>query len=244
MEFETSVIIPTLDDAEVLDSVLEGLNSVIVGTGAAVEVLVVDAGSRDTTLDVAGQLAERYPLLHLRLLVQDASYAGIGTVVRLGVAYARGRYCVIVMPDKRVPLRMMPELVEKLRDGADLALISRYEPDSDNAATPQRFKLYQRLYRLVTRLLLNVDIPDSTFGFRAFSRAYVSALGLSSRSFAVFPEITFKVLLSGGAIARVRGSNTTPTLHSQAKFRLNNEVGGYGLVLLRAGLHRRGIRWF
>ena len=52
--------------------------------------IVVDAGSRDGTLAIAGELADRYPLLHMRILVQDRASSGFGSVVRLGMAYAAG----------------------------------------------------------------------------------------------------------------------------------------------------------
>jgi hypothetical protein len=61
----------------------------------------------------------------------------------------------------------------------------------------------------------------------------------------VCSEITFKVLLAGGRTVRVRGVPTGPMVSEQQKFRLGNELGGYGLTLMRAALHRRlGIRWF
>ncbi len=70
------------------------------------------------------------------------------------------------------------------------------------------------------------------------------ALGLTARSMAVCPEITFKVLLAGGSVGRVPGAQSGPTLQTQAKFRLENELCGYGVTLSRAALHRVGIRWF
>ena len=57
--------------------------------------LIVDAGSTDGTLEVAGELADRLPLLHMRVLVQDRRQAGFGDLLRLGVAYANGRFCVV-----------------------------------------------------------------------------------------------------------------------------------------------------
>ncbi len=109
---------------------------------------------------------------------------------------------------------------------------------------PRRFHVYQDVYRRAIRLALGVDIPDSTYGFRAFNRTFVTALGMTAHSFAVCPEITFKVLLGGGRVERVPGAQTGPMYADQPKFRLRNELGGYALTLLRAALHRAGVRWF
>ena len=246
MSVETSVIIPTLDDAPTLGATIEKLNQVLAASGSAAEVLVVDAGSRDATLELAGEVADRYPLLHMRLLEQDRSQSGFGSVLRLGMAYAQGRFCVIVMPDARDPLELVPEMVKELRGGAHLVLCSRYEESSRRSPIRSgRFALYQSAYRRAIRLLLGVDIPDSTYGFRAFNRTFVQALGITGRRMSVCPEITFKVLLAGGKTVRVPGAPTGPMVREQQKFQFGNELGGYGVTLMRAAMHRRlGIRWF
>ncbi len=246
MSVETSIVVPTLDHAATLGPTLERLNHVIAASGAAAEVLVVDAGSHDGTLEVAAELADRYPLLHLRLLVQDRGQSGFGTVLRLGMAYATGRFVVVVMPDARDPLELIPKMLAELRSGAHLVLCSRYG-DGDGeveSGVPRRFVLYQSLYRRAIRLLLGVDVPDSTYGFRAFSRTFVQALGITGRRFAVCSEITFKVMLAGGKTVRVQGAQTGPMVREQSRFRLGHELAGYARTLARASLHRLGLRWF
>jgi dolichol-phosphate mannosyltransferase len=241
---ESSILVPTLDDAATLGTTVESLNRVVAVTGTAAEVLIVDAGSRDGTLELAAALADRYPLLHMRVLVQERAHSGFGSTVRLGVAYAQGRFCAIVMPDARDPLEILPEMLKKLRSGSHLVLCSRYDAPDGERAVPGRFVTYQRVYRRAIRLLLGYDIADSTYGFRAFNRTFVQALGLTSHSFAICPEITFKVMLAGGQVDRVPGAQTGPMYTDQSKFRLRNELGGYALTLVRAGLHRAGLRWF
>jgi hypothetical protein len=166
--------------------------------------------------------------------------------VRLGIAYAQGRFCVLVMPDARDPLEVMPKMLTELRGGAHLVLCSRYEGGPAISATtvPARFRAYQAVYRRAIRMLLGFDIPDSTYGFRAFHRTFVTALGLSANRFAVCPEITFKVMLAHGTVVRVPGAQSGPTVRAQSKFRLRNELAGYALTLARASLHRVGLHWF
>jgi glycosyltransferase involved in cell wall biosynthesis len=242
---ETSIVIPTLDHASTIGPTFERLNRVVAASSSATEVLIVDAGSRDETLEIAAELADCYPLLHTRLLVQDREQAGFGTVLRLGMAYATGRFIVVVMPDARDPLELIPKMVAELRSGAHLVLCSRY---GDNAlpagGVPRRFAVYQSLYRRAIRTLLGVDIPDSTYGFRAFSRTFVQALGITGRRFSVCSEITFKVILAGGRTAWIQGAQSGPMVSEQSRFRLGNELAGYAGTLGRAALHRAGLRWF
>jgi glycosyltransferase involved in cell wall biosynthesis len=244
VSFESSIIIPTLDDAATLAATVERLNRVVASTGAAAEVLIVDAGSQDETLAEASRLADRYPLLHIRVLIRDQARAGFGSLVRLGVAYAQGRFCVLVMPDARDPLDLIPKMIGDLRGGTDLVLCSRFEGGRASANLPRRFVAYQAIYHRAIRLLLGLDIPDSTYGFRAFNRTFVQALGLTARRMSVCSEITFKVVLAGGKMSRVNGGPTGPMVREQSKFRLGNELGGYALVLARARLHTLGLSWF
>jgi glycosyltransferase involved in cell wall biosynthesis len=242
---ETSVIVPTLDDEATLGRTIEQLNTVMARVGAPAELVVVDVGSRDRTLEVAAELADRFSLLHMRVLVQDREHqSGFGTALRLGLAYSDGRFCVLLMPDARDPLELIPTMLKELRDGAHLVLCSRYEEGGRIANLPRRFVIYQSIYRRAIRVLLGMDIPDSTYGFRAFNRTFVQALGISARGFAVCPEITFKVLLAGGRTERVQGVPTGPMLREQSKFRFGHEMGGYVATVLRAALHRLGVRWF
>jgi hypothetical protein len=148
------------------------------------------------------------------------------------------------MPDARDPLELIPKMVAELRAGAHLVLCSRYEGTDGRVNVPRRFVLYQTVYRRAVRLLLGVDIPDSTYGFRAFNRTFVQALGLTARRMSVCSEITFKVVLAGGKMTRVPGAPTGPMVRQQSKFRLHNELGGYALTLARARLHRLGLTWF
>jgi dolichol-phosphate mannosyltransferase len=243
---ESSILVPTLDDVGTLRTTVEQLNRVVAASGASAEVIVVDAGSHDGTLELAAELADRFPMLHVRILVQDRAHAGFGSVVRLGIAYAEGRFCAIVMPDGRDPLDVLPAMLKELRGGAHLVLCSRYEDGAGRTDVniPARFRAYQAVYRRAIRLLLGYDIPDSTYGFRAFHRTFVTALGLTAHSMAVCPEITFKVMLARGKVVRVQGAQTGPMVQAHSKFSLPNELLGYASTLIRASLHRAGLRWF
>ena len=232
MSVETSVVIPTLDDAA--DAVLRLSNA---STACSPRSARPPRCSSSTPAAATAPWRRPqssltvYPLLHIRVLVQDRARSGFGSLVRLGVAYSQGRFCVIVMPDARDPLELIPKMITELRRGAHLVLCSRYEEAVADANVPWRFRAYQTAYRRGVKLLLRVDIPDSTYGFRAFNRTFVQALGSSGRRMSVCSEITFKVLLAGGVTTRVAGAQAGPMLREQSKFRLGNELGGYALTL-------------
>jgi glycosyltransferase involved in cell wall biosynthesis len=229
----------------VLCDTVDRLDGVIAQAMLPTEVLVIDGGSTDDTPAVAAELAGKYPGMHLRVLQRARPQArlGFGTLVRYGLAYSTSRYCALVAADGSDPLDLLPKLVAELRAGNQLAICSRYV-ESSGVGIEARFRVYQHVYRAAVKTLLSTTITDSTNGFRVFDRKYVQALGLSSNRFSVCPEITFKVLLSGGKVAFVPGQPQTRPGQVAPKFALPHEILGYAHVLGRAGLHRLGISWF
>jgi glycosyltransferase involved in cell wall biosynthesis len=239
------VIVPVRNDALTLPAAMRDLDGVIAQASIFAEVLVVDDGSDDDTVAVVSSLAGLYPNLHVRIFVRDAIRLSFGGLIRFGMAQASGRYCAIVSGDGTDPVRLLPEMLKRLRDGATMVVCSRYIREEDRSRVGRRYRVYQRIYRAVARTLLGQDVTDSTFGFRAFNRQYIQAVGTSANRFSIFPEMTFKVLESGGTIEYLSGAPQPVGVGGSEKFKLPNEVVGYAAVLGRAALHRTGIlRWF
>jgi glycosyltransferase involved in cell wall biosynthesis len=241
---ELSVVIATKNDANVLERCLASLHTVVLPAAISAEVLIVDDSSSDETVQVAAELSQRYPEVHMRVLQRSRANPGFGALVRYGIAHATGRYCVLVAPDGTDPVELIPAMVAELRVGKQMVICSRYLTSAGGASVSRRYRLYQRVYRRAIRLLLGREITDSTNGFRAFDRVFMQAIGLSSNRFSVCPEMTFKTILAGGQIGYLAGQPLPAPGAGSEKFKLSNEIAGYAAVLVRAFLHRAGLRWF
>ena len=244
MSFETSVVIPTLDDAATLPATVERLNRVIASTSAAAEVLIVDAGSQDGTLSTAAELADRYPLLHMRVLVRERARSGFGSLVRLGVAYAQGRFCVLVMPDARDPLELIPKMLTRapgrgaprpvpaLRGGGS-------PPTSRGGSSSTRRSTGGR-----SSCCWGWTFPDSTYGFRAFNRTFVQALGLTAGACPCARRSHSRCCWPG-EIGQVPGGPTGPDAARAVEIpSWATSSAGTCSPSLRARLHRLGVGWF
>jgi glycosyltransferase involved in cell wall biosynthesis len=239
------VIVPARNDADTLPRAIHDLDRVIAQASIFADVLVIDESSEDRTLAVAEELAERYPNLHLRIFTRELMRPSFGGLIRFGMAHSSGRYCAVVSADGTDPVQLLPEMLKLLRGGATMTICSRYIRPEDTRRIGYTYRLYQRVYRSAAKALLRQEVTDSTYGFRAFNRLYVQALGTSSNRFNIFPEMTFKVLVSGGTIEYLAGSPQPVGVGGSEKFKLPNEILGYAAVLARAALHRAGVvRWF
>lgn len=241
--FELTVLIPAQNEAYVIERCLELLQSVIVQESISAEVVIVDDGSDDGTGEVVAKLSHRLPELHMRVLERTSGRRGYGALVRFGLAHSAGRYCVLVAADGSDPVALIPKMLGELRRGCQLVICSRYIDRKGGATVTVRYRVYQHIYRRAIRVLLGREITDSTNGFRAFDRAYVQSMGLTSANFSICPEMTFKTLVSNGQIAYVPGQPTLRPGEGSEKFKLSHEIFSYGLVLLRGALHRCGLSW-
>ncbi len=238
------MIVPARNDAETLPLALRDLDRVIAQSSIYAEVLVIDDSSEDGTVETALALARQYSNLHLRVFTRSLVRPSFGGLIRYGMAHASGRYCAVVSGDGTDPVDLLPEMLKCLRAGATMAICSRYIRPEDARAVGRRYRAYQAIYRSAIKLVLGKETTDSTYGFRAFNRVHILELGLSANRFNVFPEMTFKVLESGGRIEYIPGAQQPVGVGGSEKFKLPNEILGYAYVLLRAAAHRAGIRWF
>lgn len=241
---DVSIIIPTYNDASTLPIAIKELDLVVAQASLFVEVLIIDDSSQDDTLEVAASLAHDFQNLHIRVFRHHRNRHSFGGLIRYGMAHAVGRYCAVVSGDGSDPVQLLAQMMKYLRDGATMVICSRFIRTGDAARVGPSYRLYQTIYRRAIRAVLGQDVTDSTYGFRAFNRIYILALGTSSTRFNIFPEMTFKVLQSGGRIEYLAGSPQPVGVGGSEKFKLPNELLGYAWVLLRAGLHRISIRWF
>ncbi|MGY1728168.1 polyprenol monophosphomannose synthase [Geodermatophilus sp. SYSU D01062] len=165
------VVVPTYDEAENLEPILDRLHAAVPTAHA----LVVDDGSPDGTGELAEKLAARDDRVHV---LRRTEKAGLGPAYVAGFRWGRERgYAVLVEMDadgSHHP-EQLPLLLAALGD-ADLALGSRYVPGGRVEDWPRRRLLLSRLGNVYTRRALRLPLADATGGFRAVRGELVDRL--------------------------------------------------------------------
>lgn len=158
------VQIPCLNEEETLPLVLASIPREIEGVGS-VEVLVVDDGSTDNTVEVARRLGVKHFVLHARNMGLARSFTD-------GVNYALAHGADIVVNtdgDNQYPQEMIPELVRPVATGAaDIAIADRQTAKIAHFSWFK--KKMQRLGSKVVNMAAETKLPDAASGFRAYSR--------------------------------------------------------------------------
>ena len=131
---------------------------------AACELLVVDDGSPDRTVQVARELLDEVP--NARVL-QLPWHAGKGAAVRLGVASAHGPKVIFMDADLATDLSALPDVIGAL-DHADVVVGSRAHPEALVTGRSAMRELLHEGFRSQARQLSGISTSDPQCGFKGF----------------------------------------------------------------------------
>ena len=156
--------IPCLNEAETLPATLAELPRSIPGIDV-IETLVIDDGSRDGTADVArGAGVDHVVRMRRNKGLAAAFAAGIDTALKNGADFI-----VNTDADNQYPGHQIAALLQPLLRGeADIAIGDRNIAEVSHMSWRKR--QLQRLGSWVVRQVSNTSVPDTTSGFRAYTR--------------------------------------------------------------------------
>lgn len=169
---EVSVIMPCLNEAEsVSETVIEAL-AALTAMGVPGEVVVVDNGSEDESVQRAVDAGARVVFEPVR---------GYGSACRRGLAEARGRFLVLGDADGSYDFSALPHFIQPLLSGADVTMGSRLNDMLQPGAMPwlHRHVGNPILTRVFNRLF-SVGISDTQCGLRSIRRDAYHRMQLGS----------------------------------------------------------------
>jgi dolichol-phosphate mannosyltransferase len=164
------VVLPAYNEEENLGTLLERIDQSLFEDGVGYEVVVVDDGSKDATLEVARRYAEQMPIR----IVQHEVNQGLGATIRDGLRAASSGCCdddIVVAMDAdntHTPglIRAMTRLVY---EGNDVVIASRYQPGAQVRGVPFHRRLLSYGAGLLFRIVFPIKgVRDYTCGYRAY----------------------------------------------------------------------------
>jgi dolichol-phosphate mannosyltransferase len=182
-----SVVIPAKAEGALIGGVLDRLFAAV---RTDCEVLVVVDSADDGTAPAVRAYAAR----ERRLACLVNSYGpGPAQAIRYGMDAARGGVIVVMMADGSDDPVQIDELVVLVEGGAAVAAASRYMPGGRQAGGRRAQRLLSRAAGRSLQLLARPGTSDATNSFKAYSAAFVRAVGVDSRrGFQVGIELTVK----------------------------------------------------
>jgi len=158
-----SVIIPAYNEETRLHRALGQVFAFTEHQDYASEVIVVENGSRDRTLEVAQGFSRDHP--NLRVLHEEQP--GKGRAIRRGLLEARGEYRFFADVDFSMPVEEINQFLPPACK-SDIAIASREAPGSIRYHEPSYRHFVGRIFNFFIRALVLPGLQDTQCGFKCF----------------------------------------------------------------------------
>lgn len=168
--FDLSIVIPAYNESERILPTLGAMAVHVSGMGLKWELILSDDGSKDQTADLVEGLGWK----NLRVLRHPNT--GKGGAVSRGVKAARGDMVLFADADNSTPIEELPRLIQKIKDGYDVAIGSRA---ADGAQVENKSALRSMVssgLRMLVGALSGVRFKDTQCGFKLFSKKSAQVL--------------------------------------------------------------------
>ncbi len=161
-----SIVIPCYNEEGNIGPLIQRLTTVLEGTGDPFELIFVDDGSQDQTLDRLKASREADPRVKFVSLSRNFGHEAASTA---GLRHASGEAVVLMDADLQDPPEVIPELVKRWRDGFELVFATRDSREGEGLFKRASSAIFYRLMGSVVKF----EFPADTGDFRLMSRAVV-----------------------------------------------------------------------
>lgn len=164
-----SVIIPAYNEEHRLPGTLEQVLLFLNRQSYAAEVLVVENGSQDHTLEIARSYGQRFSQLRVLQLAER----GKGRAVQHGMLQARGEFCFMCDADLSMPVEDINRFLPPALTDFDVAIASREAQGAVRYNEPAFRHFVGRIFNTMIRVLALPDLNDTQCGFKCFRSSVV-----------------------------------------------------------------------
>lgn len=165
-----SVVVPIYNEMDNINLFFARLEKSLDDLSGRYEVICVDDGSSDASVERLIAERQRNPAIKIVSLSRNF---GKELALTAGLDHATGDAVVVIDADHQDPPELIPDLLAKWREGYDVVYARRVNRDSDTAAKRVSASVFYRVYNMLT----DISIPLDTGDFRLMDRRVVEALG-------------------------------------------------------------------
>lgn len=162
---DISIVVPAYNEAESFPELLSQIQDAVAPMNRSFEVIIVDDGSNDGSVEVLKSLKEKYPFL--KVLSFRKNY-GKSAALSEGFKIVQGKYVITMDADLQDDPHEIPNLIAKLEEGYDL--VSGWKKKRHD---PLSKTIPSRLFNFVTSRITGIRIHDFNCGLKAYRQQVV-----------------------------------------------------------------------
>ncbi len=164
-----SLVVPVWNEEKIIPELYRRVVQTMDKTGEPWELICVNDGSRDSSLQLLTQLHEQDP----RIKVLDFSRNfGHQIAITAGADFAEGQAVIVIDADLQDPPEVILDFIQKWREGYEVVYGQRTHREGETWFKLTTAKLFYRLLKRIT----DVEIPIDTGDFRLMDRRVVLAM--------------------------------------------------------------------
>ena len=184
---EISVVMPCLDEDETLEICIKKVQKTFVSEGIKGEIIISDNGSKDRSIKIAKSLNVK--------VVQEKN-KGYGFALQRGFSESSGKYIIMGDADDSYDWNDIPKFLNKLREGYDFVIGSRFKGKIKKGAMPFLHRyIGNPVLSWILRKLFNGKFSDSHCGLRAFTKKAMLSMDLKTGGMEFASEMAIKASL-------------------------------------------------
>jgi glycosyltransferase involved in cell wall biosynthesis len=164
-----SIVAPCYNEEAVIDMFLEKIFEVLERVGRSFEIVFVNDGSRDGTLDLLKKRSKEYA--GVRVINLSRNF-GKEAALTAGIDAALGEVVIPIDVDLQDPPELILEFVKKYEEGYDVVVGKRADRTTDTHAKRISAELFYKMHNKIS----DIEIPHNVGDYRLMSRRVVEEL--------------------------------------------------------------------
>ncbi len=166
-DVDLSVVVPVYNEKENIRDVVDDLERTLGLQDMPFEIIMVDDGSTDGTLDAAYLLQREYP--HVKVVPHRVN-KGKTAAMMTGFQHALGTYVILMDGDRQFEAKDIPKMVEKLKNGCDVVNGWGQKKEPITKIVPSL------IYNAISRKLFSLNVHQFNLGYKGFKREALQGL--------------------------------------------------------------------
>ncbi|MBV9768036.1 MAG: glycosyltransferase family 2 protein, partial [Bryobacterales bacterium] len=189
---KVSILVPLYNEEDFVAALLERVIAAPLPEGFDREIIVVDDGSTDRSVEEVEAVQARFPGI-VRLL-KAAQNRGKGAALRMAIGEARGEFSIIQDADLEYDPNEYLKLLRPLVDGrADAVFGSRFATSGERRVLYFWHSLANRLLTGMCNVFADLNLTDMETCYKSFRTPLLKSIPVRSERFGFEPEITIKL---------------------------------------------------